>query len=292
MTEHWIDRLSHALAGHTSRRQSLRLAALLAGSLVLGGEGDAAGKSKRKRKSAKGKGKGKPGKGKPGNGKKPASPPDHMGDPSGDDCDAFLGGDDPEFLQDCRQRQQQCQAPDQFCIFNVDTDPAGDERGFSCCASGTTCCIDGGCADTLRDPANCGSCGHACGEGEVCAAGQCVCVTLGACCPSGSTPCSSDGTGCCADQPGYACCGDGCKFIAGSDRTNCGGCGVTCPRGQNCIDGECRCNTGYKYCPVAERCVEERMICCGGGPVGYCSPDMVCCGSGDSARCIYQWQTC
>src|SRR5215213_2199480 len=40
MTEHWFDRLSHAVAGHTSRRQVLGLGVLLAGGLLVGDTGE------------------------------------------------------------------------------------------------------------------------------------------------------------------------------------------------------------------------------------------------------------
>src|SRR5687768_12915979 len=109
MTEHWFDRLSQELAGHTSRRQSLRLGALLATGLALGGAADVtAGKKKQQKKDKKHK--------KDKKDKKPAPPPppprpDHMGEPTGDDCEAFFGADDPQFLDQCHQLQQQCQAP-------------------------------------------------------------------------------------------------------------------------------------------------------------------------------------
>lgn len=303
MTEHWIDRLSHALAGHASRRHSLRLAALLTGSLVLvGAVDDAAAKPKPKKQTGKGKSKGNKGKGKgkskPGKGQKPSPTPprpDHLGEPTGDDCGAFLGNDDP-FVNDCRQAERTCRAPDHFCIWYAEGDQPGPGDGatYSCCERDETCCIFG-CADLLRDPDNCGACGRACGDGEVCAGGHCLCIDTSLCCPSGNRRCASDSSGCCADHPDHACCSDGCTFIRGADRNNCGGCGVTCPRGQPCIDGECRCADGFKYCQSSQRCIREEYTCCGGRDhiVGYCLPGFICCGGGDNnARCIYSWEVC
>jgi hypothetical protein len=307
MTEYWIDRLCHALAGHASRRQSLRLAALLTSSVVLAGVVDnaaakpkskkQAGKGKSKGNTSKGKGKGKPSKNKPGKGQKPAKPhprPGHLGEPTGDDCGAFLGNNDP-FVNDCRQAEQTCRAPDHFCIWYAEGDQPGPNDGatYSCCERDETCCLTG-CADTLRDPSNCGACGRECGEGELCAGGYCVCVDTGVCCPRGSSRCPSDSSGCCADHPDHACCSDGCSFIRGADRNNCGGCGVTCARGQPCIDGECRCADGFKYCQSSQRCIREEYTCCGGRDhvIGYCLSGFICCGGDNNARCIYPWEVC
>ena len=49
---------------------------------------------------------------------------------------------------------------------------AFESAKYPCCASGTTCCGDG-CADTQRDPKNCGSCGNVC-ESGVCGGGICA----------------------------------------------------------------------------------------------------------------------
>jgi hypothetical protein len=301
MTEHWIDRLSQALAGRASRRQSLRLAALLTGSLVLAGiADDATAKPKKGKKSGKGgksngkkKGKGQ----KPGKSQKPTKPhprPDHLGEPTGDDCGAFLGNDDP-FVNDCRRAEQTCRAPDHFCIWWAEGDQPDPDDGptYSCCSNDETCCLFG-CADLLIDRDNCGACGKACAAGEVCAGGHCICIDTGTCCPRGTAQCPSDSSGCCADHADHACCSDGCQFIRGADRNNCGGCGVTCPRGQPCIDGVCRCADGFKYCESSQRCVNEQYTCCGGRDhiIGYCLPGMICCGGGNSAHCIHQTQVC
>jgi hypothetical protein len=58
------------------------------------------------------------------------------------------------------------------------------------CATDQTVCGDA-CAVLTTDPSNCGACGHACGEGQVCTAGACLygtaqnCGALGRTCGSG-----------------------------------------------------------------------------------------------------------
>src|SRR5512133_556022 len=65
------------------------------------------------------------------------------------------------------------------------TDPGHGGSGGSApaCSTGLTDC-NGTCVDTDWDPANCGSCGNACGDGEVCSLTQCGLTCLG-----GSTQC-------------------------------------------------------------------------------------------------------
>jgi hypothetical protein len=45
--------------------------------------------------------------------------------------------------------------------------------GRVCCATGKSCC-DGACLDLDDDPTNCGACGRACGDTEVCRNGLCT----------------------------------------------------------------------------------------------------------------------
>jgi hypothetical protein len=62
--------------------------------------------------------------------------------------------------------------------------------GGSCvCPQGQTPCPNGGCANLLTDPLNCGSCGHACTKQAECANGACTCAQPadnadGHCCPT------------------------------------------------------------------------------------------------------------
>ncbi len=95
--------------------------------------------------------------------------------------------------------------------------------GFGCgkvnpdtCVAGTSLCA-GACVDNQVDSNNCGGCGNACADGEVCNAG--------ACCLDGLTNCSNA----CTDT--------------NVDPNNCGGCDVgganTCAVGNACVAGEC-----------------------------------------------------
>jgi hypothetical protein len=62
--------------------------------------------------------------------------------------------------------------------------------GVCQCPPGTITCTSSSCADVLHDPLNCGSCGHACPNGNACANGVCLCNqpldnSDGHCCPPG-----------------------------------------------------------------------------------------------------------
>jgi hypothetical protein len=83
------------------------------------------------------------------------------------------------------------------------------------CAGGSTEC-NGKCVDVTVDPANCGACGSACGQDELCTASQCVLTCTG----------------------GLTACNGTCVNTA-TDAANCGACGVTCPSNKICGAGSC-----------------------------------------------------
>ena len=109
---------------------------------------------------------------------------------------------------------------------------AVSDMGVTCSTPQTTC--GSSCANLQTDPANCGSCGHACGTTEFCSSG--VCVTS---CASGLTVCSG-----------------ACRNTA-IDPANCGGCGLACTAGTNatptCTASACgfTCATGFGNCDGA-----------------------------------------
>lgn len=75
-----------------------------------------------------------------------------------------------------------------------------------------------GCEINLAiDTKNCGACGNACTQGQVCQNGLC-----------------SGGCG-----NGFTQCGNACTNI-NTDPANCGGCGKACPQGQTCGNGACQ----------------------------------------------------
>lgn len=74
----------------------------------------------------------------------------------------------------------------------------------------------GVCVDSMADPNNCGACGHVCGTGEGCTAGEC------------QAQCAS----------GQELCGSVCVDTA-SDRTHCGDCTTVCAANGVCVAGDC-----------------------------------------------------
>lgn len=128
------------------------------------------------------------------------------------------------------------------------------------------------CADLFTDEKNCGVCGRACGNLEICVNARCG----PACSESGETLCGDEcvdldtdmsncgvcGTECetflpnakgslCAGgeciisqcKTDYADCDEkiatGCEVSLRTDRNNCGSCGNTCPTGQVCYNRQC-----------------------------------------------------
>ncbi|MFO0617608.1 MAG: protein kinase [Polyangiaceae bacterium] len=81
-----------------------------------------------------------------------------------------------------------------------------------CVCFGTYC--DGTCRDTVRDPNNCGSCGHLCKGDEYCS-GACLKCT----------------------GPNLARCNGSCVDLRFNP--NCGRCGRICASGTMCVEGEC-----------------------------------------------------
>ncbi|MBW2263116.1 MAG: hypothetical protein JRG91_14180 [Deltaproteobacteria bacterium] len=100
------------------------------------------------------------------------------------------------------------------------------------CAAGEVCTsgyfdCGGICVDLLYDSTNCGSCGVACDEGQVCENGACILSCL----------------------EGYTDCSGTCRDLM-TDDYNCGSCGFTCAAGYACVDGSCApdCPDGYTEC--------------------------------------------
>ena len=134
---------------------------------------------------------------------------------------------------------------------------SGTRLGIVVTAATSTAIIGGVNPSLLSDPANCGSCGHACAAGEICGAAECVPPTVctGVLCPGG-TPCVG---GIC---PPEACLNVLCPFGQGCVNGACvaqGSCfGVTCAPGEICLGGSCRIPssacTGV-ICPVGATCV-------------------------------------
>jgi hypothetical protein len=159
----------------------------------------------------------------------------------------------------------------------------GGVCSFGCGAGYANCdgLVANGCEiSTATDPSNCGACGRACGAGQTCAGGTCLC-------PSGQAPCGGacpnlatdvDNCGACgrACAPGQGCCSGACQNLL-ADRFNCGTCGTRCPSPTTCNSGSCGCTGGRIVCGSA--CVDassDRNNC------GWCG--RVC--PGTAARCV------
>ncbi len=128
------------------------------------------------------------------------------------------------------------------------------------CSSDLTRC-GGTCAKLDADRANCGACGHACGAGESCYAGACLCpfaTTCGGACVdfasdpahcgaceiacAGATVCTtpSGGSATCAATcaAGQTACGRACVDLQ-TNPQSCGACGRACGSGERCTAGRC-----------------------------------------------------
>ena len=125
--------------------------------------------------------------------------------------------------------------------------------GDDACPDGQTECGEL-CVSLQTDPSNCGSCGEACGPGEVCAMGACA------------TEC----------PPPLTDCGGSC-FDLDRDESNCGACGTACSVGEACVSGTCtlQCPPGLTDCEGS--CVRldgDRDNCGACGTT--CAPGEVC----------------
>ncbi len=133
------------------------------------------------------------------------------------------------------------------------------DEGVVCSEGLTRCGLD--CVDLTAESDNCGSCGVACGQSQVCVSsvcqcregstqcgGQCVVTTsdplnCGGCAGAGGTVCASGQVceaGACkvACSPGLTRCGDSCVDLQ-RDPGNCGACAAVCTDSRSCRAGAC-----------------------------------------------------
>ncbi len=174
------------------------------------------------------------------------------------------------------------------CAPNVECSTAdAGEVSCACSLDRIGACCAGRCADTGREPGNCGACGRVCAAGEVCADGECAVVACEGI-PSDQACLVPDG------GKGF-CCDGACRSARSfrSDPQNCGACRAHCPTQAACSEGSCeepdsgrtlRCHSGE--CAPDEVCMPDGICLrqgCGGLhdnlPCAQ-SPDMegVCCG--------------
>jgi hypothetical protein len=221
-------------------------------------------------------------------------------------CGAICGTDQFCEMGDCVGGVE-CTVEGDTCTGSSDTSCCGGlvcqyvGPGYQCvageaCQTGLTDC-DGYCVNLLGDRANCGTCGTACGTGQVCLTGTCTTVPA---CKTPGMPCSgTSDTSCCGTceivVSNYQCvgtCADRtqteCPIFTGTgggggycvntlvDANNCGACGNACVTGSTCqmgacCDGmyNCTCAAGQTLCGtgMAEHdCCTADETCEG----GYC----------------------
>lgn len=144
------------------------------------------------------------------------------------------------------------------------------------CAANEAVC-GGVCSNLQTDRDNCGSCGHGCGDGLVCAGGTCV-------------------EGC---DNGLTNCGAACVDTQ-TDEANCGACGVddptaACAAGETCLGGACVCAAGSVVCagtctdPMTSNTHCGATSDCNGANTGTtCEPNQGCVGGACVSRLIYR----
>ncbi|MEZ4407343.1 MAG: hypothetical protein R3A52_12815 [Polyangiales bacterium] len=163
------------------------------------------------------------------------------------------------------------------------------------------------------DRANCGTCGNACGAGQICNLGVCElsCATgLTACagtCRDTQTDrlnCGACGNACGAGQVcvAGACvvsCSAGLTLCSGvcrdtqTDRNHCGACGTTCGAGEICTGGACvlSCPTGLTACAGVCRDLQVDTRNCGACGM-TCGAGQVCVAGACTASCLPSQMLC
>ena len=154
--------------------------------------------------------------------------------------------------------------------------PNGSSGEKDVCPKGLSECR-GACVDYKASHNNCGSCGNACDDNEVCVEGDCKPNA----CPTGMEICN----GACINKK--------------IDAENCGACGNVCGGNAYCADSACQCPQGYSDCDhnMANGCEAATLKCdslcddasqvkCDGG--ACCDNASECCGS----ACCGEGTTC
>ena len=122
----------------------------------------------------------------------------------------------------------------------------------------------GACVNVMVDPANCGQCGAACADGQLCSKGVC-----GVACAGGTIQC------------GLAC------VDPLRDHENCGECGKICSAGEVCSAGKCalECFGGSTQCGTFCVDVQNDPLNCGACDT-KCKAGEVCSGGQCGLACV------
>lgn len=130
-------------------------------------------------------------------------------------------------------------------------------EGVVCGEGLTQCGLD--CVDLTSESDNCGACGVACGQSQVCVDSACQCR-------EGSTPC------------GGQC------VVTSSDPRNCGACGTVCGTGQVCEAGACKVACSPDFTRCGDSCVNLQRDPAHCGACGTACTDSRSCHAG---ACTY-----
>lgn len=171
-------------------------------------------------------------------------------------------------------------------------------RGQECPLGQVVC--GGACTDVATDPAHCGGCDAACGDGEECSGGRCG--GGGPDCPEAMVGCGNecrdisgdpeycggcDGylcrskescwNGVCVCRPELTACGEAGCIDTLSDPASCGACGQACDAGEHCQRGACVAGCAGAFAECDGGCVDldASPLHCGG--CGHaCAQDQFC----------------
>jgi hypothetical protein len=155
----------------------------------------------------------------------------------------------------------------------VPTSCDGASDGETCVAgSAAGLCCGGACINPSTSGDHCGTCFTSCGDTGVCSLGACV-STVTCAVDNSSSPCALDGGAL------GLCCHGACEGTESND--SCGACGLACPSGTTCLDGDCvQQDGGFASCPATP---------CGQGQMcedGFC--ESLSCQPGESgALCAF-----
>ncbi|HUB09144.1 MAG TPA: hypothetical protein VMB50_19215 [Myxococcales bacterium] len=212
--------------------------------------------------------------------------------------------------------------------------PCSEPDGEVCAlGSGYGFCCLGTCTDPMSDPMNCGQCYDQCQASQSCTQGNCtypncdgvpngalcagnagsqdpsqrcvggVCVATTCAGSNAPVECALSG-----DAGIGSCCEGQCSGF--DDATNCGGCGIECPTGASCADGECSSSCADGGCPGGTVCAQSLyagLAClspsCAGAPDDQSCATVgggggVCCNGGctdtwtDSQNCGQCYEAC
>jgi len=176
--------------------------------------------------------------------------------------------------------------------------------GSSVCGPGATLC-GASCTVLDFDPNNCGACGTACAQGEVCSQGMCGSVCAGGttncngvCVNTTNDPgnCGSCGSACAA---GEVCSMGMCSSICGgntklcgttcadiqNDPSNCGDCNIACAAGEVCSQGMCGLNCAGGTTQCGTKCVDTTTDEANCGMCGQACQQGQVCSNGTCGGC-------